>query len=97
VTFKFLPGQIYTGRVQSVLQATSEGQMPVSGLAVTPKALVSAPFIVRIKLDDDGVARLLPAGGTGEAAIYTDHVKVAHVVRQVMLRMIAIMNYIDPW
>jgi len=39
----------------------------------------------------------LPAGSTGEAAIFTDHVKAAHVVRRVMLRMTAILNYVNPF
>jgi hypothetical protein len=41
--------------------------------------------------------RRLPAGSTGEAAIFTDHVKAAHVVRRVMLRMTAILNYVNPF
>jgi RND family efflux transporter MFP subunit len=97
VTFKFRPGQIFTGKVESVLQAVSTGQTQVSGLAVTPKPIASAPFAVRIALDDPSLAASLPAGATGNAAIFTDHVKVAHVVRRVMLRMIAIMNYINPY
>jgi len=34
---------------------------------------------------------------TGTAAIYTDHVKIAHVLRGVMLRQIAITNYVNPF
>jgi hypothetical protein len=51
---------------------------------------------VRVALDDAAIAKTLPAGSTGKAAIYTDHVKPAHVIRRVMLRMSAIMNYIVP-
>jgi RND family efflux transporter MFP subunit len=97
VTFKYIPGHIYTGRVQSVLQAVSTGQSKVSGSAVTPTAVTSTPFIVRIALDDKNVAGKLPAGSTGEAAIFTDHVKSTHVVRRVMLRMAAFLNYVNPF
>ncbi len=97
VTFKFLPGKIFTGKVQSVLQAVSTGQTQVSGLAVTPKEIASAPFIVRIALDDPSLAASLPAGATGDVAIFTDHVKATHVIRRVMLRMIAILNYVNPY
>jgi hypothetical protein len=41
-------------------------------------------------LDDAEIARALPAGSTGDAAVYTDHVKLAHVIRKVLLRQIAI-------
>jgi hypothetical protein len=30
-------------------------------------------------------------------AIYTDHFKLAHVIRKVLLRQIAIANYINPF
>jgi hypothetical protein len=43
------------------------------------------------------VARRLPAGSTGTAAIYTDRVQPAHIIRKVVLRQLAIMNYINPF
>lgn len=96
-TFKFLPGKIYSGHVETVLQAVSSGQIQPSGLAVTPKQVEAAPFVVRIKLDDIDVLKRLPAGSSGEVAIFTDHVKASHVIRRVMLRMTAILNYINPF
>jgi hypothetical protein len=39
----------------------------------------------------------LPAGSAGTAAIYTDHVKPTHVVRRVILRQVAILNYVNPF
>jgi multidrug resistance efflux pump len=97
VTFKFMPGQVHGGKVVGVLQAVASGQVQTSGLAVTPKEVASAPFIVRIRLDDAAIARRLPAGSTGDAAIFTEHVKVAHIIRKVLLRQIAITNYINPF
>jgi len=97
VTFKFMPGQVYSGKVESILQAIATGQVQTSGLAVTPKGVPSAPFVVRIRLDDAEIARALPAGSTGDAAVYTDHVKLAHVIRKVLLRQIAITNYVNPF
>ena len=96
VTFKTFPGQVYTGRVETVLQAISTGQAAVSGVAVTPSEIQSAPFVVRIKLDDSALAARLPAGRAGVAAIFTDHVKASHVIRQVLLRQIAITNFVNP-
>ena len=97
VTFKMLPGQIFTGRVETVLQAIATGQVKPSGFAVTPSEVKSAPFVVRLKLDDVEVTKRLPAGATGEAAIFTDHVIAAHMIRRVMLRMTAILNYVNPF
>ena len=97
VTFKFEPGTVHSGKVESVLQAISSGQVQASGTAVTPKGIASAPFVARVKLDDAAFASRLPAGSTGEAAIFTEHVKPAHIIRKVLLRQIAILNYINPF
>ncbi len=97
LTFKFAPGRIYTGRVESVLQAIATGQAQTSGTAVAPKAIEAAPFAVRVRLDDAGFAMRLPAGSAGTAAIYTDHVKPTHVARRVILRQIAFLNYVNPF
>jgi multidrug resistance efflux pump len=97
VTFKFMPGQVFGGEVESVLQAVASGQVQTSGLAVTPKEIASAPFVVRIRLDDAAISRRLPAGSTGDAAVFTDHVKLAHIIRKVLLRQIAITNYVNPF
>jgi RND family efflux transporter MFP subunit len=97
LTFKFMPGKIYTGTVDTVLQAISTGQTQASGAAVTPREIPSAPFVVRVRLDDADFAGSLPAGATGTAAIFTDHIKPAHIIRKVLLRQIAILNYINPF
>lgn len=97
VTFKAFPGAVYAGRVEAVLQAIATGQAQPGGLAVAPSELGAAPFVVRFALDDTAVARRLPAGATGTAAIYTDHVQPAHVIRKVVLRQTAIINYINPF
>jgi len=97
VTFKFMPGKVLTGKVVDVLQAISTGQVQASGLAVTPKGLQPAPFVIRVKLHDADAASRLPAGSAGEAAIYTSRVKASHVIRKVLLRQIAILNYINPF
>ena len=97
VTFKFFPGQVFAGKVVSVLAATSTGQVLTSGTAVAPTQVTAAPFVVRVKLDDAKLATSLPAGTAGDAAIYTPHIKPAHVIRKVILRQIAILNYVNPF
>jgi hypothetical protein len=55
--FELMPGTVYSGKVETVLQAISTGQTQASGLAVTPKAVESAPFVVRVKLDDQELSK----------------------------------------
>ncbi len=97
VTFKFFPGQVFTGKVVAVLRSLSTGQILASGAAATTKQIVAAPFAVRVKLDDDKLAASLPAGTAGDAAIYTPRIQAAHIIRKVILRQIAILNYVNPF
>jgi RND family efflux transporter MFP subunit len=97
ITFKFEPGIVRTGKVETVFQAISTGQAQVSGTAVAPTEIQSAPFLIRVKLDDGDLAKRLPAGSTGTAAIFTEAVKPTHIIRKVLLRMIAILNYVNPF
>ncbi len=97
VTFKFLPGEIHTGKVVAVIQAIAAGQVQASGSAAAPRQLTAAPFLVRVKLDDDKLAASLPAGAAGSAAIFTEHVQAAHIIRKVLLRQTAILNYVLPF
>src|SRR6202000_3500857 len=59
VTFKFAPGRIYSGKVESVLQAIATGQAQTSGTAVAPRAIAAAPFVVRFRLDCADFAQLV--------------------------------------
>ena len=43
------------------------------------------------------IADRVPAGSTGLAAVYTEHIKPAHVIRKVVLRQTAILNYLNPF
>src|SRR6195256_2946230 len=97
ITFKFGPGVIRTGKVETVFQAISTGQAQVSGTAVAPKEIQSVPFVIRVKLDDAELAKRLPAGSTGTAAVFTEAVKPTHIIRKVLLRQIAITNYVNPF
>jgi RND family efflux transporter MFP subunit len=97
LTFKFKPGQIYTGRVEAVLQAVATGQNQVSGTAIAPQVTQNVPFVVRVALDDKEFANSLPAGSSGDAAIFTDRVRITYIIRRVMLRQIAILNFINPF
>jgi multidrug resistance efflux pump len=97
ITFKMFPGRVYAGRVETVVQALASGQAQPGGAAIAPPEVQAAPFIVRFKLDDQELAQRLPAGATGLAAIFTEHVKAAHVIRKVVLRQVAIVNYVNPF
>lgn len=97
LAFKFLPGKVYNGKVVALLPATALGQGQASGTAVQPVNIQPQPFVVRVALDDPAIAAKLPAGTTGTAAIYTSSAKPTHIIRRVMIRMSAWLNYINPF
>lgn len=41
--------------------------------------------------------RVQASGSTGEPATFTDRIKASHVIRNVLLRQIGIVNYINPF
>ena len=97
IAFKLLPGRVFTGKVESILQAVATGQAQISGTAVMPKGIETVPLSSVSALDDAEFAKTLPAGATGAAAIFTDHVKVSHLIRRVLLRQVAILDYVNPF
>lgn len=96
IAFKTQPGRVIMGTVDSVLGIASQGQAIVSGTAAASVAVQAEPFLVRIKLNDPADLALLDAGMVGTAAIYTQSAGSTHVIRKVMIRMEAIMNYLNP-
>jgi multidrug resistance efflux pump len=97
IAFKFAPGEIHTGKVRTLVQAISTGQVAPTGLAATPAKIVAAPFIAVVDLDDAEFARTLPMGATGTAAIYTDRGAISRPIRKIILRQMSIMNYVLPF
>ena len=96
VTLKAMPGRILGATVVSVLQATAQGQIEASGSALEAIQTDPGPFFVRLEFDDPELVAALPAGAAGDVAIYTTAVSATHIIRRVMIRMTAYMNYIVP-
>lgn len=96
VTFKSRPGKVYPAKVMYMLPATAQGQFRASGSAATPQSSAAAPFVVRLQLDDPSLLDGMVVGSVGSAAIYTSHVQAAQIIRKVMIRLTAIMNYFQP-
>lgn len=96
IAFKALPGRVVPAKVETVLQITSQGQAIVSGSLMTTGNIQAEPFMIRIVLENQEDNAALTPGNAGTVAIYTDSVSFTHVIRKVMIRMEAIMNYIIP-
>jgi RND family efflux transporter MFP subunit len=96
IAFKVRPGRIFHGKVDAVLEATAGSQALAGGTIPQATDVQAEPFFVRIDLDNDPELKSLPPGAAGTASIYTQSVAATHIIRKVMLRMEAIMNYVNP-
>jgi len=96
IAFKMYPGRVFDAEVQYVVRASSTGQFGLSGFAPAPKQVQATPFWVRILPGEEMKELNLPIGATGSVAIYSDKGAPTHMIRKVVIRVEAIMNYINP-
>jgi len=88
IAFRRKPGMIASGKVDSVINYTGEGQF-VAGQKVPVVATVGSKgfLAVRINLDDQELAKQLPLGADGTTAIYTGFGQPFHLISKIALRI----------
>jgi len=96
IAFKMFPGSVYNARVVQVMPASAPGMQAPSGFAAAPVQVVHAPMWIRLELDDPTLLPGLRVGATGTGAIYTDKGAPTQIIRRVVVRMDAIINYLSP-
>jgi multidrug resistance efflux pump len=97
-SLKTNPGKIIKATVDSVIWATGAGQMPASG-TVPMTGVLTAPanrFAVKFDVAERDRPLFLAPGAAGDAAIYTQRLAAIHIIRKVILRVGAKLNYIVP-
>jgi multidrug resistance efflux pump len=89
------PGRIIKCVVDSILWATAQGQMPISGNLqnTLPVAAPEQRIAVRLVLAPKDRQLFLAAGARGGGAIYTEHGKMIHIVRKVFVRISAKLDW----
>lgn len=100
VTFAAQPGEIVPAKVQAIVDMNVSGQLPPNGvlpsLASHFQTNETMGVILRLEIPQPEILSL-PGGADGTAAIYTESVAATHVIRKVMIRMDALMNYLMPF
>ncbi len=95
IAFRRTPGQIASGKVEAVVKYTGEGQFAAGGKLPEVATVGSRGFLaVRIRLDDEELARTLPLGAAGTTAIYSKFGKPFHLISKVALRIKGWMYYL---
>jgi multidrug resistance efflux pump len=88
MVFESRPGQLFLGTVDSIIEATGEGQFEAGGKLPSASAIGSPGFLaVRFTMDNPAEADALPMGTPGAVAIYTDHGKPFAMISKVTIRM----------
>lgn len=97
-SLKTRPGEVFTGKVVTIIQATGEGQFVTTGEFGSAANLESeGHFIVKFEMDDEEVASSLAMGTAGTVVVYTDKGKALHVISKVVVRMNAWAYYLNPF
>lgn len=100
VAFDAVPGLVLKGEVDQVLPAIAEGQLQPSGTLLSYQQ-EGAPgrAAVMVRITDPRYPEYreqLPGGVFAQMALYTEHFHHLSVIRRVLLRMSAWMNYVFP-
>lgn len=101
VAFDGIPGEVFSGEVKTVFPAMSEGQVLPSGNLINPQQAPRpgrVPVLINITDPEfESYAGKMPGGAFAQTAIYTEHFHHVAVMRKVLLRMSAWMNYLFPF
>jgi len=90
------PGRIIKAKVDSIIWAQGQGQLPLTGTLpqTGPVPLPEGRFAVKLVLDEHEQELFLAAGARGQGAIYTKYMHPIHLIRKVILRVTAYLDWV---
>jgi multidrug resistance efflux pump len=97
IALKTYPGRIIKCVVSSVVWATAQGQLPISGNLPntgTGEPVPEGRLAVKLQIDDRDKDLFLAAGARGSGAIYTNGAKEIQILRRVLLRIHTKLNWL---
>ncbi|MFD1327694.1 HlyD family secretion protein [Mycoplana ramosa] len=97
VSFKAVPGKIFKAKVSGIIDVMAQGQLQPTGALIDPQAperLQPGQTLAKIDILEDTSAYQLPGGVVADVAVYTHHWHHVSILRKVLLRMSAWMNYV---
>ena len=96
IAFKMHPGRVIKAKVDSIMWATAQGQLPIGGQNVTSGVAPIPPYALAVRLLPDGKDKdiFLAAGARGHGAVYSDSGHAIHILRKVILRVGAKLDWL---
>jgi len=96
VAFKMYPGRIVKCKVDSIMWATAQGQLPIGSMnpagGVAP--IPAHDLAVRLLPDAKDKDIFLASGAHGAGAVYTDSGKAIQILRRVLVRISAKLDWL---
>jgi len=89
VAFKMYPGRVVKCKVDSIMWATAQGQLPI-GVMNTAAGVAPIPpnsLAVRLLMDGKDKDIFLASGARGSGAVYTDSGEMIQILRKVIVRV----------
>jgi multidrug resistance efflux pump len=89
IAFKMYPGRIVKCKVDSIMWATAQGQLPIGNPLPTGGVAPVPPNSLAVRLLTDGKDKdiFLAAGAQGAGAIFTDSGHPIHIIRKIIVRV----------
>lgn len=96
VAFKMYPGRIVKCKVDSIMWATAQGQLPIGTINPTGGVAPIPPHSLAVRLLPDGRDRdiFLAAGAHGAGAVFTDSGHAIQILRKVLVRVGAKLDWL---
>ena len=95
VVFNALPGQVFHGKLTSILPVVPGGSYQAQGALQSLTVLPGTDGVLAtIELDPNADVDSLPDGIYAQVAVYSDHFSHVSVMRKVLLRMTSWMHYL---
>jgi multidrug resistance efflux pump len=96
IAFKMHPGRIIKCKVDSIMWATAQGQLPIGSMNTAAGVAPIPPngLAVRLLVEEKDKDIFLASGARGGGAVYTDSGEMIHIIRKVFLRVSAKLDWL---
>lgn len=96
VAFEMYPGRVVKCKVDSIMWATAQGQLPIGTMNVAGGVAPVPPSCLAVRLLPDARDKdiFLAAGAHGAGAVFTDSGHAIHILRKVLLRVGAKLDWL---
>ena len=96
IAFEMYPGRIVKAKVDSIMWATAQGQLPIGSMNPSGGVAPIPPYSLAVRLLADGKDKdiFLAAGAHGAGAVYTDSGHMIHILRKVIVRVGAKLDWL---